>query len=194
MQSSPWSWSTEVSSFPRNTLQSILMLTISFILVAFFINWCSFRWSTNAVCKLILRPVKKWHLHTCSYSCIWYFRHPVLFSLRGSNIRFWAIAALTGKQWVWSIFAHSPVQYVCSNWWHSTMRSSSFRSLHLARLLVRFFPNGEIICSLTAVPWIRAIWLKVAENDTIQKQFSEMVEVSSSSCPMNWHNIYYFSL
>lgn len=40
-----------------------------------------------------------------------------------------------------------------------------------------FFPNGEVICSPTAVPWMRAVWLKVVEKDTVQKQFSEMAEV-----------------
>lgn len=114
------------------------MLTISFILVAFLINCCPFRWSTNVVCELILRPMNKWHLYTCSYAYIWYIKHRVPFSLGGSNTLCWMIAALTGKQWVWSIFVHSPVQYGCSSWWHSTMRSSSLKSLHLAWFLVHF--------------------------------------------------------
>lgn len=75
----------------------------------------------------------KCHLCTCSYACVWYFRHPFLLPLRGSSMLAWV-----EKQWVWSAFAYSPVQYQCSSWWHGPMRSFPFMSLLLAQFLSHF--------------------------------------------------------
>lgn len=113
-----------------------------------------FSQSASVACELILTPMKKWHLYTCSYAYFWCFRHTVLLSLRGSNMLFWKIAALLGKQRIWSIFAPSPLQYVCSNWWHSTMKSSSFRSLHMAQFLVHSFLMVKLFpCLLLHLGW-----------------------------------------
>lgn len=131
MLNSPWSWSTKLSSFLRHTLQSILMLTVSLVLVAFLRKWYPFGWSASMACELTVRHTKC-HLCTCSYACIWYFRHPFLFPLRGSNMLEWV------EKWVWSAFTYSPVLYECRNWWHGPMRSFSFMSLLLAQFLAHF--------------------------------------------------------
>lgn len=129
----------------------------------------------NTACELTLRHMKC-PLCTCGYAYIWYFRHPFLLPLRWSSILHeWKssgydqqLLTLLVRTDVMVLWGHSP-SWVCF-WLLLCLLLSYFSS---------FSSNDSTVCSPSTVPCMRAVWLKVAEKNTLQKQFSEMVEVSS---------------